>query len=82
MGEAYGPIPMGGEVVLKATPAQRWPLISNTDRLNRALGLTEMTVGEVAEDLSKAVTTRRWGITLAWRERLMAFSPRAALRRS
>lgn len=66
---AYAPISFRRELKLKASPAELWPLISNTNRFNRALGLPEMVLeGISSDDYSKRVRARLFGLDLAWRE--------------
>ena len=61
-------IPMRAEVFIEAKPAEVWPLISNTSRMNHSIGLPA--VKQTASDgFEKKVETRLFGIRLAWRER-------------
>lgn len=62
-------IPMRRELKLKAPPSEIWPLVSNTNRFNRALGLPAMSpAAPKAGDFSKPVSARLFGIPLKWKE--------------
>ena len=62
------PIPMRRVLKLAVPVAELWPLIANTDRFNRALGLPKMeVVGR--EGFDRLVRTRLFGLRLSWRER-------------
>jgi class 3 adenylate cyclase len=67
---ALQPIPMRRELRLDASPAELWPLVSNTERFNRALGLPAMTnEGPAAPgSFEKKVSASLFGMTLRWRE--------------
>src|SRR4051794_39802680 len=66
---ALPPIPMRREVRLDATPEQLWPLVSNTGRFNRALGLPKMIVeGRDDAAYAKLVRASLYGLTLRWKE--------------
>lgn len=61
---------MRTEIFFKATPAEIWPLVSNTDRINNTLGLPVMNVLSTSPDtLSMEVSARLFGLPLSWRER-------------
>jgi adenylate cyclase len=54
---------------LDVPAAELWPLVSNTNRFNRSLGLPAMTLEGVANaDFEKSVTARLYGVPLAWKE--------------
>jgi class 3 adenylate cyclase len=54
---------------LASTPADLWPLVSNTDRLNRALGMPANTYAGVnSADFSKEVSASLFGMNLRWKE--------------
>ena len=55
---------------LAATPAQLWPYVSNTERLNRAIGLgaVEESVVVKDEEVTSYGRGRQAGIALAWKE--------------
>jgi len=54
---------------LASAPPALWPLVSNTDRLNRALGLPPTSsVGADPDDYSRQVSARLLGFPLRWRE--------------
>ncbi|MBI3564003.1 MAG: SRPBCC family protein, partial [Elusimicrobia bacterium] len=56
------------EVRLAASPGALWPLLSNTNRLNRSLGLPENSVAK-GKDHARAVRARVLGLTVSWTER-------------
>jgi len=48
---------------LSSAPAALWPLVSNTDRLNRALGLpATSSAGADPDDFSQEVSARLLGL--------------------
>ena len=54
---------------LSSAPAALWPLVSNTDRLNQALGLpATASAGADPDDYSQQVSARLLGFPLRWRE--------------
>ncbi|MBI5246831.1 MAG: adenylate/guanylate cyclase domain-containing protein [Elusimicrobia bacterium] len=54
---------------LASPPAELWPLVSNTDRLNRALGLPPTTsAGADPKDYSQQITACFLGLPLRWKE--------------
>ena len=54
---------------LSSSPAALWPLVSNTDRLNRALGLPATTSsGADPEDFSQEISASLFGLPLRWKE--------------
>jgi len=56
---------------LKASPRQLWPLVSNTERLNRAVGLPAVEFTSKAEPgrgVRRFGRFRKAGITVAWEE--------------
>jgi len=55
------------EVRLSSPPAVLWPLLSNTNRLNRSLGLPENDVSRSGA-YERAVRARVLGLTVSWRE--------------
>lgn len=60
-------IPMRAEVSLGVKAAELWPLLSNTSRLNNAVGLPP--VRQTGKDgLERKVETRLYGLKLSWRE--------------
>jgi class 3 adenylate cyclase len=62
------------EVRLKSAPALLWPHLSNTNRLNRALGLPENAVTRGENDYERVVRARVLGLTVSWRERPFEYS--------
>lgn len=59
------------ELALASPPSRLWPLISNTERINRAAGLPQITFEEVASPKSaarKLVRFRVLGMDIAWEE--------------
>lgn len=66
---ALPPIPLKRTLRLSASPADLWPLVSNTERFNRALGLPAVTQTGVDQSrYARTVSTRLFGIPLSWRE--------------
>jgi adenylate cyclase len=61
-------IRVDGELRLASAPSALWPLLSNTNRLNRAAGLPEARV-EPRNDFERTVRSRLAGWTVVWRER-------------
>ncbi|MBI3552500.1 MAG: adenylate/guanylate cyclase domain-containing protein [Elusimicrobia bacterium] len=62
-------IPMRRELKLESSPEELWPLISNTGRFNKALGLPAMTQGGPgASAFATTVRARLFGIPLSWKE--------------
>ncbi len=54
---------------LASAPAVLWPLVSNTDRINRALGLpSTSSAGADPKDYSQQVSASLFGIPLRWKE--------------
>lgn len=55
---------------LASPPSALWPFVSNTDRLNRAIGLgaVEESVSGVGDDVALHGKSRQAGFALAWRE--------------
>lgn len=63
------PVRLEQTFLLTAAPAALWPLVSNTDRLNRALGLpVTASSGSDPADFSQQVSARLLGLPLRWRE--------------
>jgi len=56
---------------LQATPAQLWPFVSNTDRLNKAIGLAAAIEDVVVDgdDVRRLGRSRQAGFPLAWEDR-------------
>lgn len=66
---SLAPIVMRRELRLSAPPERLWPLVSNTERFNRSLGLPAMTVeGVDPASFAKKVRASLFGLTLKWRE--------------
>lgn len=61
---------------LASPPAALWPHVSNTNRLNRALGLPDLARADdpAAGSFDKLVRARVFGLPLAWRERPFDYS--------
>jgi serine/threonine protein kinase len=55
---------------LQSSPKALWPYVSNTDRLNRAIGLSQVEehVEQVGDDVHSFGRQRQAGFMLAWRE--------------
>lgn len=63
------PIVLERELELAAPPAALWPLLSNTNRMNRALGLPAMKEAGAAGGFSRRVAASLYGLPLTWIER-------------
>lgn len=63
------PIRVERTIELKSSPADLWPQVSNTDRINRALGLpsTESSAPD-PKDMRKTVRSRLMGLPVTWLE--------------
>jgi class 3 adenylate cyclase len=54
---------------LKSAPAALWPQLSNTNRMNRAVGLPENETSPVpGEGFMRRVVVRKFGLAVAWKE--------------
>jgi adenylate cyclase len=63
------PVRLEKTLELKSSPLDLWPLVSNTDRLNRALGLpANVSGGADPGDYSQQISARLFGLPLRWRE--------------
>ncbi len=72
---ASQPIPMEKELVLPAPPQALWPLLSNTSRMNRALGLPAMKVAGTLDGYARRVHATLYGvIPLSWIEQPFEWS--------
>lgn len=72
---AVEPIRVERRVPLQSSPEALWPLLSNTDRLNRALGLPEHRPERPDQaDHSRMVSARLGPLTLRWRERPFSYA--------
>ncbi len=56
------------ELLLSSSPEELWPLLSNTNRFNKALGLPAVRIESVSRDYSLQVRARLWGLPMSWRE--------------
>jgi len=59
------------ELALSSPPSRLWPYVSNTDRVNRAVGLPHVTFEEIAAPRGAARKTGRFrvlGMDVAWEE--------------
>lgn len=67
---APGPVKYTFEWKLKAGPEELWAYVSNTDRLNRAIGLgpVEQSFKTVEGEVQRLGKSPSWPFTLAWRE--------------
>ncbi len=61
-------------VLLRSSPEDLWPLVSNTDRLNKALGLPAATSEPIPGGFDRSARARLFGLTVAWRERPFDFT--------
>ncbi|HXT02061.1 MAG TPA: DUF5939 domain-containing protein [Elusimicrobiota bacterium] len=57
------------ELRLASPPSALWPLLSNTNRMNRAAGLPSNEVEKLQGTLDRRVTARVGPLKVAWRER-------------
>ncbi len=55
-------------MTLDATPEQLWPLIADTDRVNRLIGLPASERVEPQADLSRTIHSQYLGLPVTWRE--------------
>lgn len=55
-------------IVLDGTPAALWPLLSDTNRVNRMMGLPASERVEAGENATLAIRARYMGVPVAWRE--------------
>jgi class 3 adenylate cyclase len=63
------PVRVEKTVKLKSSPADIWPQASNTDRINRALGLPETEASAPGpRDMRKTVRSRLLGLPVTWLE--------------
>jgi len=63
------PVRVERTLKLSSSPADLWPQVSNTDRINRALGLPEaVTSGVDPKDYTKTVRSKLLGLPVAWLE--------------
>jgi len=61
-------------VKLLSPPEALWPLVSNTERLNKALGLPVMTPESIPGSHERRVSARLLGLTLRWIESPFQFA--------
>ncbi|MEN9935359.1 MAG: hypothetical protein RLZZ387_1938 [Chloroflexota bacterium] len=61
-------IHLNTSVELGATVERLWPLLSDTDRVNRMLGLPAFERAEPAEDLAQIIGGHYLGVPVSWRE--------------
>ncbi|MEQ1920263.1 MAG: DUF5939 domain-containing protein, partial [Elusimicrobiota bacterium] len=63
------PVRLENTFHLSSTPAALWPLVSNTDRLNRALGMPEnISSGSNPVDYTQEISANLFGLPLRWKE--------------
>lgn len=62
------------ELRLRSSPSVLWPHLSNTNRLNRSLGLPENAVTRGENAYERAVRARVLGFTVSWREMPFEYS--------
>ncbi len=63
------PVRLENTFHLSTPPAGLWPLVSNTDRLNRALGLPATTsAGSNPVDYTQEISASLFGLPLRWKE--------------
>jgi class 3 adenylate cyclase len=61
-------------VRLKSPPEALWPIVSNTERLNKALGLPAMTPESIPGSHERRVSMRLFRLTLRWIESPFEFA--------
>ncbi|MBC8162507.1 MAG: adenylate/guanylate cyclase domain-containing protein [Roseiflexaceae bacterium] len=55
-------------LVLNATVEQLWPLLSDTSRVNRLVGLPASQQVEPGENFSRVISSNYFGVPVSWRE--------------
>src|SRR5882757_6847940 len=61
-------INLNATLTLDASPEQLWPLLSDTGRVDRAMGIPAFERSTLEPDLSFAVNSHYLGMPVAWRE--------------
>ncbi|HEU5097690.1 MAG TPA: DUF5939 domain-containing protein [Roseiflexaceae bacterium] len=61
-------INLNATLVLDASPERLWPLLSDTGRVDRAMGIPAFERSTLEPDLSFAVSSHYLGLPVAWRE--------------
>src|ERR1700710_456232 len=61
-------INLSATLTLDASPEQLWPLLSDTGRVDRAMGIPAFEPSTIEPDLSFAVNSHYMGVPVAWRE--------------
>jgi class 3 adenylate cyclase len=59
---------LSATLVLDASPERLWPLLSDTGRVDRAMGIPAFERSTLEPDLSFAVSSHYLGLPVAWRE--------------
>ncbi|HJZ46584.1 MAG TPA: DUF5939 domain-containing protein [Roseiflexaceae bacterium] len=59
---------LSATLVLDASPERLWPLLSDTGRVDRAMGIPPFERSTLQPDLSFAVSSHYMGLPVAWRE--------------
>src|SRR5689334_11494890 len=65
---ASSPINLSAALDLEASPEQLWPLLSDTGRIDRAIGIPAFERSTLEPDLSFAVRSHYMGVPVAWSE--------------
>jgi class 3 adenylate cyclase len=65
---ASSPINLSATLDLEASPEQLWPLLSDTGRIDRAIGIPAFERSTLEADLSFAVRSHYRGVPVAWSE--------------
>jgi class 3 adenylate cyclase len=61
-------INLNAALILDASPEQLWPLLSDTGRVDRAMGIPAFERSKLEPDLAFAVNSHYMGVPVAWRE--------------
>jgi adenylate cyclase len=59
---------LSATLILDSSPEQLWPLLSDTGRVDRAMGIPAFERSTLQPDLSFAVNSHYLGVPVAWRE--------------
>ncbi len=59
---------LNATLIINASPEQLWPLLSDTGRVDRAMGIPAFERSTLEPDLSFAVSSHYMGVPVAWRE--------------
>jgi hypothetical protein len=59
---------LNASLIIDASPERLWPLLSDTGRVDRAMGIPAFERSTLEPDLSFAVSSHYMGLPVAWRE--------------